>query len=42
LLNNLARAVNRLLIIFGVEKEVLVKRSIEKFGDASYVSAYDK
>lgn len=42
LLTTKAKPVNRLLVVFNVEKEILAKRSIEKFGDASCVSAYDK
>jgi predicted kinase len=34
--------VNPLLIVFSVDRPVLIKRTVEKFGDSSAVSAYDK
>jgi predicted kinase len=34
--------VNSLLVVFSVEKEVLVERSIERFGTARPIDAYDR
>lgn len=42
LLTTNIKPVNRLLIILSVDKEILIKRNIEKFGDAHTVFAYDK
>jgi len=36
------RHVNRLLVVLNVDREVLIKRNIEKSGDASSVLAWDK
>jgi predicted kinase len=36
------RHVNRLLVVLNVDREVLIKRNIEKSGDASAVFAWDK
>lgn len=42
LLTTKVRPVNRLLVVLNVDREVLIKRNIEKFGDASLVFAWDK
>ena len=42
LLTTRRKRVNRLLIMLNVDREVLVERNIEKFGDASAVVAWDK
>lgn len=42
LLTTKVKPVNRLLVILNVDKRVLVKRNIEKFGDASAVLAWDQ
>lgn len=42
LLTTKVEAVNRLLIVFNVNRDILVKRNVEKFGDALLVSAWDK
>jgi len=34
--------INRLLVVLNVDKEVLIKRNIEKFGDATSVFVWDK
>jgi len=36
------KRVNRLLVVLNVGREVLIKRNIERFGDASPVFAWDK
>jgi len=42
LLTTRAKRVNKLLVVFAVDRDVLMKRSIEKCGDASLVTAWDK
>jgi predicted kinase len=42
LLTTKVKNVNRLLIMLDVKKEVLIKRNIEKFGDANPVFVWDK
>lgn len=42
LLTTEVKPVNRLLVMLNVDKEILIKRNIEKFGDASLVFAWDK
>jgi len=42
LLETRAEHVNRLLVVLNVDREILVKRNIEKSGDASAVFAWDK
>jgi len=42
LLETKATHVNRLLVVINVDREVLIKRNIEKSGDASAVFAWDK
>jgi len=42
LLTTRVKPVNRLLIVLTVDKEILIKRNIEKFGNASPVFAWDK
>jgi predicted kinase len=42
LLETRVRNVNRLLVVLNVDREVLIKRNIEKSGDASAVFAWDK
>jgi predicted kinase len=42
LLTTKVKQVNRLLIMLNVDKEILIERNIEKFGDARPVYAYDK
>ncbi len=36
------RHVNRLLVVLNIDREVLIKRNIEKSGDASSIFAWDK
>lgn len=42
LLTTPVKAVNRLLVVLNVDKDVLIKRNIEEFGDASTVVAWNK
>ena len=42
LLETRAEHVNRLLVVLNVDRDVLIKRNIEKSGDASAVLAWDK
>ena len=42
LLATKVKNVNRLVILFNVEREVTIERNIEAFGDAQSVFAYDK
>ncbi len=42
LLTTKAKPVNRLLVAFNVDKNLLIERNIEKFADAHPVFAYDK
>jgi predicted kinase len=42
LLTSKVMHVNSLLIVLNVEKEILIERSIQKFGSASPIAAYDK
>jgi predicted kinase len=42
LLSTRVKLVNRLLVMLNVDKEILIKRNTEKFGDAHPVFAYDK
>lgn len=42
LLTSKVTRVNSLLVVFSVEKEILVERSIERFGTACPIDAYDK
>jgi len=42
LLTTRVKPVNRLLVVFTIDKEILTKRSVEKFGNASPVYAWDK
>ncbi|MGC8896320.1 MAG: AAA family ATPase [Candidatus Bathyarchaeia archaeon] len=42
LLTTRRKLVNRLLIMLTVDRDVLIKRNIEKFGDANAVIAWDK
>ncbi|MEM2393937.1 MAG: AAA family ATPase [Candidatus Bathyarchaeia archaeon] len=42
LLTSKVMPVHSLLIVLNVEREILIKRSVEKFGDASPVAAYDR
>jgi len=42
LLTTRAKHINWLLIVLNVDKEILVKRMIEKFGDAHPILAYDR
>lgn len=42
LLTTKVKQVNRLLIILNVDREILIKRNRQKFGDASPVFAWDK
>lgn len=42
LLTSKAAGVSKLLVVLNVEKEVLVERSMEKFGSAMPIAAYDK
>jgi predicted kinase len=42
LLTSKVTRVNSLLVVFNVEKEVLVERSIERFGTTRPIEAYDK
>jgi predicted kinase len=42
LLTTKAKPVNRLLVVFNVDKKILIDRNIEKFADAHPVFAYDK
>ena len=42
LLTTKRKRVNRLLIMLTVDRDVLIKRNIEKFGDANAVIAWDK
>jgi predicted kinase len=42
LLETRAKHVNRLLVVLNIDREVLIKRNIEKSGDASAVFAWDK
>jgi predicted kinase len=42
LLTTKVKSVNRLLVVFNVDKKILIDRNIEKFADAHPVFAYDK
>jgi len=42
LLTTEIKHVNRLLVVFNVDKDCLIRRNVEKFGDASPVFAWDK
>ncbi|MCS7115164.1 MAG: AAA family ATPase [Nitrososphaerota archaeon] len=42
LLTSRVMRVNSLLVVLNVEREILIKRSIEKFGNSGPVAAYDK
>jgi len=42
LLTTKVKHVNRLLVVLNVDREILIKRNIEKFGNASPVFAWDK
>jgi len=42
LLTTEVNSVNRLLVVLNVDNEILIKRNIEKFGNASPVFAWDK
>jgi predicted kinase len=42
LLTTRRKRVNRLLIMLNVERDILIERNIEKFGDAKAVIAWDK
>jgi len=42
LLTTRVKLVNRLLLILNVDREILIKRNTERFGDASPVFAWDK
>jgi len=42
LLTTKVKHVNRLLVTLNVDREILIKRNVEKFGDASLVFAWDK
>lgn len=42
LLTTEVKPVNRLLIVLNVDREILIKRNIEKFGNAGSVFAWDK
>ncbi len=42
LLTTRVKPVNKLLVILNVDKDILIERSVEKFGDAHPVFAYDK
>jgi predicted kinase len=42
LLTSKVSLVNSLLVVFNVEREILVERSIERFGAARPIDAYDK
>jgi predicted kinase len=42
LLTTKVKPINRLLVVLTVDKEILLKRSIEKFGNASLVFAWEK
>ena len=42
LLTSKVSLVNSLLVVFNVERDILVERSIERFGTARPIDAYDK
>lgn len=42
LLTTKVKFINRLLVVVNVEREILIKRNIEKFGNANPVFAWDK
>ena len=42
LLTTKVKPVNRLLVILNVNRQILIERNVEKFGDASPVFAWDK
>jgi len=42
LLTTRVKPVNRLLVVITVDREVIVKRNIERFGDVSLITVWDK